>query len=594
MLELGRSKGAEATLAALDRSLAVITFDPKGRILSANANFCVTMGYAPEEIVGRHHSLFVDESYARTPEYRVFWERLGRGEFDVREYKRLAKGGREVWIQASYNPVLKGGRVVRVVKVATDITAEKTLSAERAGAVEAISRVQAVVEFKPSGEIVTANENFLSTLGYRLEDVVGRHHRMFMPQGEADLPAYAQFWETLNRGEYVAAEFKRVGQGGREVWIQASYNPVLDAGGRVARVVKYATEVTDRVKAVRVMGEALSGLAAGDMQVRITCALHPAFERMREDFNVAAGQLATTLGAVAAGAGAIRSGAGELAGASDDLARRTERQAAGLEETAAALDQITATVKKTAQGAAHARDTASSAHRAATASSTVVGAVVQAMQGIEASSNQIGRIIGVIDEIAFQTNPLALNAGVVAARAGDAGRGFAVVASEVRALAQRSATAAKEIKELVSNSAQQVASGVSSVAQAGTSLEEIVAHVGELNAIVSDIAAAAQEEAQALGQINTAINDMDQVTQQNAALVEQATAASRTLADEAQELSGAVGRFQLEAATPAPKRTAPRPALAGAPVHRPAPVRALRGGGAALAPAAAAGAWEEF
>jgi methyl-accepting chemotaxis protein len=248
----------------------------------------------------------------------------------------------------------------------------------------------------------------------------------------------------------------------------------------------------------------------------------------------------------------VRSGAGEITQASDDLSRRTEQQAASLEETAAALDQITATVRKTAENANAARDVVTTAKSDAERSGVVVRETVAAMTGIENSSKQIGNIIGVIDEIAFQTNLLALNAGVEAARAGDAGRGFAVVATEVRALAQRSADAAKEIKTLISASGTQVATGVKLVGETGIALGRIVEQVEQLNGLVRDIAGSAQEQATGLAEVNSAVNQMDQVTQQNAAMVEQSTAASHSLASEAEALGQLVGQFQIggQAGTP--------------------------------------------
>ena len=251
------------------------------------------------------------------------------------------------------------------------------------------------------------------------------------------------------------------------------------------------------------------------------------------------------MASVVSSTGAIQSGAREVSSASDDLSRRTEQQAASLEETAAALDEITATVKKSAEGASHAREVVAAADEDAKKSALVVRQAVDAMDAIAKSAQQISQIIGVIDEIAFQTNLLALNAGVEAARAGDAGRGFAVVASEVRALAQRSAEAAKEIKGLISASTTQVDHGVKLVAETGKSLERIMAQVAEINDVIADIAAGAKEQATGLDEVNTAINQMDQVTQQNAAMVEESTAASHSLSQETDQLSGLIGQFQL-------------------------------------------------
>ena len=296
----------------------------------------------------------------------------------------------------------------------------------------------------------------------------------------------------------------------------------------------------------------LEKLSSGDLLVRLTTAFGGDYEKLRTDFNAAMEKLQGTMQAIAANTQGVRSGAEEITQASDDLSRRTEQQAASLEETAAALDQITATVRRTADVANEARDLVSTSKGDAERSGDVVRQTVGAMDGIETSSKQIANIIGVIDEIAFQTNLLALNAGVEAARAGDAGRGFAVVATEVRALAQRSADAAKEIKALISASTQQVDTGVKLVSETGLALGRIVTQVSQLNGLVAELAASAKEQATGLGEVNAAVNQMDQVTQQNAAMVEQATAASHGLSGEAQELARLIGQFRIGESAPAP------------------------------------------
>ena len=313
---------------------------------------------------------------------------------------------------------------------------------------------------------------------------------------------------------------------------------------KVGEMEANAAAVADRVM-VGSLSAGLSALSSGDLTATIDAAFTPRTQQLKDDFNTTVRRLRETMNLVASSTSAIRSGTDEISTAAEDLSGRTEKQAASLEETAASLDEITATVRKTADGAGHARQVVGAAKLDAERSGEVVRQAVQAMSGIEASSGQIGQIIGVIDEIAFQTNLLALNAGVEAARAGDAGRGFAVVASEVRALAQRSAEAAKEIKALISASSQQVKQGVDLVGQTGKALERIVAQVVEINGIVSDIAASTKEQAIGLDQVNTAVNHMDQVTQQNAAMVEETTAASHSLARETNDLSRLLARFDL-------------------------------------------------
>jgi methyl-accepting chemotaxis protein len=429
--------------------------------------------------------------------------------------------------------------------VATDITAEKLKNAEFEGKINAISRVQGIIEFTPGGEVITANENFLNLLGYRLDEIKGQHHRLFVEPSYAQSSEYQEFWRKLNAGEYIAAEFKRIGKGRKEVWIQASYNPIFDLNNKVMKITKFATDITERVRAVNEIGAGLERLANNNLEIRIEKAFIPAFEKLRSDFNLALEKMQSTLLQITDSTNAIHSGTQEISSAADDLSRRTEPQAASLEETAAALNEITTTAKKASEGATHAREVVAAADEDAKKSAVVVRQAVEAIDTIAKSSQQISQIIGVIDEIAFQTNLLALNAGVEAARAGDAGRGFAVVASEVRALAQRSAEAAKEIKGLILASSTQVENGVKLVNETGKSLERIMGQVSEITTIVAQIATGAKEQSIGLGEVNTAITQMDQVTQQNAAMVEQTTAASHSLTEETEQLSGLIGQFQI-------------------------------------------------
>jgi methyl-accepting chemotaxis protein len=359
---------------------------------------------------------------------------------------------------------------------------------------------------------------------------------------------------------------------------------------RAAAEAARAKEMAEDQTAITALAAGLSALAGGDLTHRIAANFAPKTQKLKTDFNAAMVQLDEAMHVISSNSGGIQTGAGEISQAADDLSRRTEQQAASLEETAAALDEITATVKRTAQGAGQANKVVVSARGGAEKSGEVVKSAVSAMSQIEASAQQISQIIGVIDEIAFQTNLLALNAGVEAARAGDAGKGFAVVASEVRALAQRSADAAKEIKALILASSRQVESGVTLVGQTGEALQRIVKEVTEISSLVSEIAASAQEQATGLSQVNSAVNQMDQVTQQNAAMVEQSTAASHSLAQESAELNRLVSRFRVTNSAKSPVHT---------PVHTPGrPATQMRTTSqrkAIPAPVAAADAdWEEF
>jgi methyl-accepting chemotaxis protein len=438
--------------------------------------------------------------------------------------------------------------------------------------VAAISRAQAIIEFKLDGTIVAVNENFLKTVGYAEAEVLGKHHSMFADEAYVRSAEYREFWAALNRGEFFSSKYRRQGKGGREIWIQATYNPLFDRAGKPYKVVKFATDITaaehERARnererraaseiqqrvVVEQLGGALSALAAGDLSKRLTETFPPEYVQLQRDFNLAADRLSEALEAILSTTHAVQSASVEISQSADQLSHRTEQQAASLEQTAAALDQITATVKRTAEGSREANQVVAVAGTDAHASGTIVREAVAAMGKIETSAREITQIIGVIDEIAFQTNLLALNAGVEAARAGEAGKGFAVVASEVRALAQRSAEAAREIKSLISTSSSQVSAGVDLVGKAGDALDRIAEQVGKITGLVSEISASAQEQATGLTQVNSAVNQMDQMTQHNAAMVEESTAASHQLAQEAGELARLVGQFRLAGGSDAPR-----------------------------------------
>jgi methyl-accepting chemotaxis protein len=462
-------------------------------------------------------------------------------------------GGQE--FEESVRPLGKGGKPLGFLVVWTESRSVAFMLAQQ---IAAVSRNHAMIEFKPDGTVTHANENFLKLMGYTSSEVEGRHHRMFVLPAERDSKDYSDFWMKLEKGEALAASFKRITKEGKVITIQGAYSPILDKDGRVTKVVKLAVDVTDRVFAVDCLAKAMAGFASGDLSTQIEGWFSPEYKGVRMDFNQAMQAMQATMKQIVAVTHKVGDGAGEIEQAVGQLSHRTEQQAANLEQTAAALDQITATVRKTAEGAKEARGVVTSAKDDAERSGVVIRETVTAMDGINDSSKKIGNIIGVIDEIAFQTNLLALNAGVEAARAGDAGRGFAVVATEVRALAQRSADAAKEIKTLISTSSQQVATGVNLVGETGRTLTRIVEQVSRLNVLVIEIAGAVQEQATGLGEVNSAVNQMDEVTQKNAGMVADTTAASQSLAAEAAELIRLLGQFKLkESAGPRGGATAP-------------------------------------
>ncbi len=430
-----------------------------------------------------------------------------------------------------------------------DVTAYR----EQMATIAAIGKSQATIEFNLDGTIITANPNFLQTLGYTLDEVKGKHHSLFVPPASRDSAEYRAFWAKLGRGEYDAAQYLRIGKGGKEVWIQASYNPILDPRGKPIKVVKFATDVTEQVLmsrqlqlAVEETQGAVKSATEGDLLARIpTQGKTGEIEALCRGINTLLEATMTLIKSVKGATAEVQSGAQEIARGNTDLSQRTEEQAASLEETASSMEQMTSSVKQTADNAGQANQMAAAARQQAEKGGTIVGAAVTAMGQINTSSKKIADIIGVIDEIAFQTNLLALNAAVEAARAGEQGRGFAVVASEVRNLAGRSATAAKEIKALIQDSVSKVEEGSKLVDESGKALADIVTSVKKVTDIVSEIASASQEQSSGIDQVGKAIMQMDEVTQQNAALVEQAAAASQSIVDQVQALNDLIARYHV-------------------------------------------------
>ncbi len=540
-----RDSDSEAVLTAIGRSQAIIEFDLTGIILDANANFCTALGYERAEIVGKHHSIFVLPDDVVTPAYKAFWPNLAQGTYDQGQYKRITKTGDEVWIEASYNPVFRRGKPYKVVKIATDITTAKKKSAEDDGKLLALSRAQAVIEFTPEGKILGANENFLSALGYTADEIVGRHHSMFCAPDYAKSAEYKEFWKRLAAGQFFTDQFLRFGKGGKRVFIQASYNPIFDDRGNVFKVVKFATDVTERMFAVEELGAALNRLSQCNIRVTLDYPFVGEFERLRADYNMAIGEFQKTLVSVLGQTGDLRKSSQEMYEAAVQLSDRSQQQQTALEQTSTALDQIMTTVRSSTTNTQETRKLVQTARESTKASTQVVAETVTAMEDIEVASVEINKIIGVIDDIAFQTNLLALNASVEAARAGDAGKGFAVVAREVRELAQRSATAAKDIKTLISNSGAKVLDGVRLVGRTGETIKEIEELVKAIDQNVDAIASAAQEQSLGLREINSSIGELGQMTQENAMMSDRTTEISATLQQGADALAQLVDLFKL-------------------------------------------------
>ncbi len=561
MLSLRRAMQSKTRriLGALDRSLAMIECDPSGMIRAANDPFCRLLGYAQAEIVGHHHRMIVEPAYAASPAYAQFWAKLGQGEFVGQEHPYVGKGGKPVWMQASCIPILsRFGKLERIVQLGSDTTAARLRTAALEAKLAAITRVQRMIEFSPTGHVIDVNDNMLALIGYRREEIIGKHHSLLVDSTYAASPEYQAFWRDLNDGKVNDSEFMRIGKGGRIIWMQASYNPIFDSNDKVVSILKFATDVTGRIRAVTKIAAGLAELASNHLDCRLSETFEPAFEKVRSDYNTSLARLEATMAQVAATSETIRSGTERITDSTSDMSQRIEEQAAGLGDTANVLNEITGTVRQTAEGALEAAIAAAAARAGTAASSQVMSEAALVMAQISESSNKITQIIGVMDGIAFQTNLLALNAGVEAARAGDTGRGFAVVAQEVRALAQRSAEAAKEIKSLIYSSSEEVKRGVELVTTTVAALDGVTEKVAQIDALLSRMAHSAQEQARRLSSVNADVNRIETATQQNAFMTTQATEAISTLKGEADEMARLIGQFRIAGTEHAPRPVAPR------------------------------------
>lgn len=591
-------------LKAISKIQGVIEFDLKGNILAVNENFINVTGYSEKEIVGNHHSMFVDSAYKSSKEYKDFWDRLGRGEADEGIYKRIGKNGQEIWLQASYNPIFGlDGKAFKVVKYATDITKVQQKAADFSGQLSAIDKVMGIIEFDLKGNITAVNPNFAAATGYSQQEIVGNHHSMFVDATYKASPEYKAFWDKLGSGVADAGQYKRIGKGGKEIWLQASYNPILDASGKPFKVVKYATDITEQHKvsaaldaAVEETQQVIEAAKVGDLTSRVPLeGKSGAIASLCDGVNALMDKMTEVLLSVREAGETINTAAGEISTGNNDLSQRTEQQASSLEETASSMEQLSSTVKQNAENAKQANQLAAAASGVAVKGGQVVGDVVTTMSEINSSARKIEDIISVIDGIAFQTNILALNAAVEAARAGEQGRGFAVVAGEVRNLAQRSASAAKEIKELISDSVSKVQEGTRLVENAGSTMTEIVSSVQRVTDIMGEISAASSEQSAGIDQVNTAITSMDEVTQQNAALVEEAAAAAESLVDQAISLMEVVGNFKLKGGGVQQERRAQTsPMRSSKPIATPKPAPKPVAAKVSMKTGTDDGEWEEF
>lgn len=427
---------ADGKLGAIDRAQAVIEFDMHGHVLCANKNFLDLMEYSHDDIEGKHHQIFVEPEYAKSREYENFWHRLSRGQFDTGEYKRMTKSGKEVWIQATYNPVYDPtGKPIKVVKFATDVTASKLLNSEFEAKVNAVDLGQAVIEFDLQGNILKANRNFLKAMGYTLREIQGQHHSIFCTLQHSQSPEYRDFWLKLNEGEVLSGRFHRVGKFDRDVWIHATYSPIYDLNGNVMKVIKYAYDVTKEVQMEQI-------IKAESIQMEKLCA------KILNDVDKI------------------------------------------LMDSKGADQMVKSGLSSTEEG------------------SKALEKSQEAISNIRQSSNRVAEIVKVISEIASQTNLLAFNAAIEAARAGEHGIGFSVVASEVRKLAEKSSKATEEITLLIQESSEHVRNGVEVTENASGSFDGITRSLNETTEKIDRINQLSNEQLKSLEELRMLFEKM--------------------------------------------------------------------------------------
>ncbi|WP_132255514.1 methyl-accepting chemotaxis protein [Methylobacterium segetis] len=553
----------KAKLDALSRSLATIEFAPDGTILSANENFLATMGYTLDEVAGQHHRIFVDPAEATSPTYVAFWEALRSGQFQAAEYRRLAKGGREVWIQATYTPVFGGGgKLVKVVKFATDITAQKQRNAEFEGQIAAINKAQAVIHFALDGTILDANENFLTAVGYPLEAVRGQHHRMFVDPAHAASWEYADFWQRLGRGEFQSGEYRRLSKGGREIWLQASYNPVFDASGRPFKVIKCATDVTtQKLHAADVNGQIQ---AIGRSQAVIAFAVDGTILDANENFLETVGYSLAEIqgqhhrmfvepehadsreyqafwtdlsrGEFKAGVYRRRGRQGreiwlqatynpifdmngtpfKVVKYASDITASVQARLEATEATKQTLDNVQAVASAAEEMSASVTEISGNMAQSKAAVDDIhtrTLAADRATTQLQDAARAMDGVVQTITKVAEQINLLALNATIESARAGEAGKGFAVVAGEVKALASQTTGATARISDQIVEM-QRVSGDVvgllaaisSTVATVQSYVTGVASAIEEQSAVTREISANMQTAAGGVASISRSLD----------------------------------------------------------------------------------------
>lgn len=562
-----RQMEVEGMLNALDGSQAIIEFNPDGTIITANSNFLSSMGYTLQEIVGEHHSMFMADEDLASANYANLWTSLRSGEFYTNQVCRIDKAGEQIWLQASYCPILNEAKeVTKVVKFATDITDRRLKEADTEGQISAIQRAQAVIEFDMQGIVLTANSNFLAVVGYSLDEIIGKHHSLFVHSDESSTPGYRQLWQNLRSGTFVTCCCRRIAKGGDEIWLQSTYNPILDPNGRPHKVVKFATDVTDQKEAegnlhalIKEASYVMSALKDGDLTQSLVGEYSPELKVLADSINQTVSQLGALMGEMDVSAQTILRATTELnklysesrlaihksadqtlqiAEAANGISGKVSRVVSSMAEMTSAVGQVSS----------NSTEAAKVAHMAV---SLADSAKINVNQLAE-SSNDIGAVIKVINSIADQTNLLALNATIEAARAGEAGKGFAVVANEVKELAKETAKATEEVSIKISAIQNDSQVAVKAINDIGSTIENIsqtqssiARNVDSQSAVTQEIKHAFNEVSEDSNGIELTISNATLAAAKNQQRADNSQATTRELSELADHLVDLVSQFKV-------------------------------------------------